>query len=97
MSEHFIKFIDNRKAIEDRVLGAVTRYFLVTDTRTDEVTGEGLQKIHVGASASEDIAYVYRATMQHVESYFNDQMSRGSWSDFQCTLVLSIFNDYVKK
>lgn len=97
MSKHFVKFIDNRKAIEDRVLGAVTRYFLVMDTRTDEVTGEGLQKIHVGSSASENIAYCYRAAMQCVETYFNRESTSGSWSDFQCSLAMSIFNDYVKK
>lgn len=97
MSKHFVKFIDNRRAIEDRVLGAVTRYFLAMDTQTDEVTGEGLQKVHLGASSSENLAYYYRAAMECVETYFSTETTSGSWSDFQCNLSLAIFSDYVKK
>lgn len=97
MPEHFIKFIDNRKAIEDRVLGAVTRYFLMMDSQSDCVTAHGLSKIHSKKSKTENIFDYYQTTMRHVGMYFSTQSSAGSWSDFQCTLVISIFNDYVKK
>ena len=97
MPKHFKKFIDNRSAIEDRVLGAVTRYFLAMDSQTDRVTVDGLAKVHSKASKTENVVYYYEATMKCVEMYFNTESTSGAWSDFQCGLVLAIYHDYTKK
>ena len=97
VSKHFKKFIDNRQAIEDRVLGAVTRYFLAMDAQSDQVTTEGLRKIHASDTKSENVAYYYEATMKYVEAYFNTESTSGAWSDFQCTLALAIYGDYTRK
>lgn len=97
MSKHFKKFIDNRWAIQDRVLGAVTRYFLAMDSQSDHVTVAGLAKIHSKASMTENVVYYYEATMKCVEMYFNTESTSGAWSDFQCSLVLAIYSDYTRK
>lgn len=97
VSKHFKKFIDNRQAIEDRVLGAVTRYFLAMDSQSDQVTAAGLRKIHFSNTKAENVVYYYEATMKCVEKFFNTECTSGSWSDFQCSLALAIYSDYTRK
>lgn len=90
-------FNDNRTAIEGRVLGAVTRYFLALENNSAEVSKETLQKLFHFDHKTENLVSYYNSTIQKVARYFATESTDGSWSDFQCTLALDIYKDYVKK
>lgn len=89
-------FIYNRAAIEERVLGAVIQYFLVTENGNPELTKFAFQKAFSVDYRVENLVAYYQYTLDRVAKYFSTQSTTGAWSDFQCNLALSIYSDYVK-
>lgn len=92
MPKHFMKFIDNRRAIESRVLEGVVMHFLSVADESNSEALLGVKNMH--SVLTENICHYYQDTMQHTEKFFNTETVSESWLDFQRNLILEIYSDY---
>lgn len=96
MANNLAEFQNNRTAIEQRILGAVIQYFVMSNSGIYVVTAEGLQNTFSTERVATNTMSYYQDTLVKVGKYFHSQCTDGSWSDLQCTLACDIYRDYCK-
>lgn len=88
--DHGNLFTDNVNAIRERILGACTVYlhgaYCIREIFSKETTPQ----------YTKNLDNLYTDTCDRVFEYFRTGNTGPHFSDFQCTLALSILNDYKK-